>query len=56
MTANPSLTQLLFPHLANQSEVEINRDTVLSLVGIMVLLRQLSYAIKTQLKAPKSLF
>ena len=32
----------------------IKRDTVLSLVEIMMLLRQLSYAIKTQLKATKA--
>ena len=32
------------------------RDTVLSLVEIMVLLRQLSYAIKSQLKAPKTTY
>ena len=36
--------------------VQIIRDTALSLVGITVLLRQLLYAIKTQLKAPKENF
>ena len=36
------------------SLVQISRDTVLSLVEIMMLLCQLSYAIKTQLKAPKA--
>ena len=35
------------------SLVQIHPDTVLRLVGIMVLLRQLSYVIKTQLKPPK---
>ena len=35
------------------SLVQIHRDTVLSLVEIMVLKRQLSYTLKTQLKAPK---
>ena len=34
------------------SLVQIHRDTAVSLFKIMVLLRQLSYAIKTQLKAP----
>ena len=33
--------------------VQIHRDTALSLVEIRVLVRQLSYTIKTQLKAPK---
>ena len=36
------------------SLVEIHRDTVLWLVEITVFLRQLSYAIKTQLKEPKA--
>ena len=36
------------------SLVQIQRDTVLSLVEIMMLLRQLSFTIKTQLKAPKA--
>ena len=35
------------------SLVQIHPDTVLRLVGIMVLLRQLSYVIKTQLKSPQ---
>ena len=35
------------------SLVQIHRDTALSLVEIRVLLCQLSYTIKTQLKAPK---
>ena len=34
--------------------VQRHRDTVLSLVEIMVLLRQLSYAIRTQFKASKA--
>ena len=34
--------------------VQIQRDTVLWLVETMVLLRQLSYAIKNQLKEPKA--
>ena len=34
------------------SRLQIPQDTVLSLVGIMVLLPQLSYAIQNQLKAP----
>ena len=32
----------------------IGRDTVLSLVEILVLLHQLSYALKNQFKAPKA--
>ena len=36
------------------SLVQICRDTGLSLVDIIVLLHQLSYAIKNQLKAPKA--
>ena len=36
------------------SLLEIHWDTVLWLVEIMVLLRQLSYAMKNQLKAPKA--
>ena len=35
--------------------VQIHPDTAISLVESMMLLRQLSYAIKTQLKAPKAL-
>ena len=38
------------------SLVQIFRDTVLSLLEIMMLLHQLSYAIKTQLKTPTRAF
>ena len=60
ITESPARSSLIrhSSHSTSQSGalslVQICPDTGLSLVEIIVVLRQLSYAIKTQLKAPKA--